>query len=132
MTTVVLDASVVFKWFTRQPESGLEEARALRARFETGDLDVAVPHIVVSEVLNVVARKWSWPSDEVAEIAEVLDALPWRFVAVPARDVARWVAAGLTPFDATYVALAEALRCPAVTDDGNMLRVAPGLASRLG
>jgi predicted nucleic acid-binding protein len=131
LRTVVLDANVVFKWFTRQPEPGHDAAQALRDELERGDLDLVVPHLLALELLNVVARKWRWPADDVAELAEALDLLPWRVVDPSVRAIAAWVARGLTPFDATYVALAEALGCVVVSDDTALRRAAGALAEPL-
>ncbi len=41
---------------------------------------------------------------------------------------ARWVAAGLTAYDAAYVAVAEAAAIPLITSDQTILSLAPGVA----
>ena len=43
--------------------------------------------------------------------------------------IARWAGAGLTAYDATYVALAEEAGVQLVTDDAGILDVAPDLAT---
>jgi hypothetical protein len=45
--------------------------------------------------------------------------------------VARWTARGLTAYDAAYVALTDAEALPLVTDDDEIVRVAPEVAFAL-
>lgn len=125
----VVDASVVLKWF--REEEGTAAALALRAACEEGDVDVVVPHLLGPEVLNVAARRWRWPGDALVGLVEALDRLPLRVQDPALVHVARWAAAGLTAYDATYVALAEATGCRVVTTDEQMLEVAPALTARL-
>ena len=123
---LVLDTNVVLPWF--QGESGTAEARALHTRLLRDEVEVFVPRLLSLEVLNVAGRRWQWPDQELAGLADELDALPWivRDPALP--SIAPWVARGLTAYDATYVALAESLSCTVVTADDRMLAVAPGIA----
>ncbi|MGH9120619.1 MAG: type II toxin-antitoxin system VapC family toxin, partial [Acidimicrobiales bacterium] len=112
----VLDPSVVLKWFVPE-ERGSLEARQIRVDYEAGDLVVIVPHLLFLELLNVVGRRWGWDSDALDELADALEDLSFE-VGEPSLDlVASWVARGLTAYDATYVALAEARKVPLVTDD---------------
>lgn len=46
MNEVVLDASVVLKWFRAEGEGRREEALALRRSFEVGELAVFVPPLL--------------------------------------------------------------------------------------
>jgi predicted nucleic acid-binding protein len=128
---VVLDASVVLKWFRAEGESHVEAARALRAAFAAGDLLVFAPSLLLLEIVNVAGRRWGWQETALAELAASLDALGLELVDPDLSRVARWTARGLTAYDAAYVAVAEAATIELVTDDELILVTAPGVATPL-
>src|SRR5216117_4036162 len=109
MRECVLDASVVLMWFA---EGGSTPARRLRSEYESGDLAVLAPSLIHLEILNVAGRRWSWNADALQELAEALDGLSFELVEPDLTTVAKWVAAGLTAYDAAYVAVAEAAAAP--------------------
>ena len=127
MREAVLDASVVLEWFTTRPSG----ARRLRAEYESGDLAVLAPPLLHQEILNVAGRRWGWGSEALQELAETLQDLSFDLAEPELTAVARWVAAGLTAYDAAYVAVAEAASLPLITRDEIILRLAPGVARPL-
>lgn len=131
MREVVLDASVVMKWFAGRTERGSARARRLRDRYREGGLLVTVPRLLFLELLNVAARRWSWHEDALIELALGLEDLQFD-VADPDLDrVATWAARGLTAYDAAYVALAESRDVDLITDDDRILELAGGVARPL-
>src|SRR6185503_8757493 len=66
------------------------------------------------------------------ELAEALDDLSFDLVEPDLGAAARWVAVGLTAYDAAYVAVAEAAALPLITSDRTILDVAPGIARHPG
>jgi predicted nucleic acid-binding protein len=128
---VVLDASVVLKWFRSRGESNVEAARALRSAFEEGDLGVLAPPLLRLELLNVAGRRWRWDEERLVELAAALDRLQFIWLDPELANVARWTGRGLTAYDATYVAVAEASGATLVTDDRLILERAPGITSPL-
>ena len=131
MREVVLDASVVLKWFRTDDERHSAQARELRRAYESGELRVHVPPLLLLEVLNVAGRSWGWASPALEAFADRLSKLGFERVEPQLVDVARWTAAGLTAYDASYVAAAEQLAVPLVTDDDELAAAAPGVASPL-
>lgn len=131
MTEVVLDASVVLKWFHSEGEKHAEAARKLRDRFETGELLVVAPPLLWLEILNVAARRWQWEASRLEALAASLPGLGFELVDPDPRGIARWAAKGLTAYDAAYVAVAEEAELPLVTDDRGILETASGLAEAL-
>lgn len=131
MTELVLDASVVFKWFRTADERGLAEARALRRSFEQGELLVLVPSLLQLEILNAAGRRWGWSGEELDELAGALDDLGFHLVDPELSRVAEWTARGLTAYDAAYVAVAENAAIELITDDERILQVADGVATPL-
>lgn len=132
MNELVLDASVVLKWFGPADEVGVEAARALRDRYEHGDLLVAVPPLLFLEILNVAGHRWRWDDPSLQELAAALEGLGFEVERPPLDCVAAWVTKGLTAYDAAYVALAEHREARLVTSDLEILAVAGGVATELG
>ncbi|MGH7640198.1 MAG: type II toxin-antitoxin system VapC family toxin [Candidatus Dormibacteria bacterium] len=130
MREVVLDASVVLKWFTAE-RRGFFEAREMRDDYEAGQLSVVVPSLFFLELLNVAGRRWRWEAKAVVELAETLADLSFEVSEPELPSVASWVSRGLTPYDAAYVALAEKRELGLVTDDAAIVEVAPDISRRL-
>jgi predicted nucleic acid-binding protein len=129
---VVLDASVVLKWFHSEGEENVEAARDLRSQFQAGELQVFAPLLLWLEVVNVAARRWRWELAQLEQLAALLPELGFRLAEPELRDIARWSAEGLTAYDAAYVAVAEQAGIELITDDREIVRVAAPIASRLG
>jgi len=128
---VVLDASVVLKWFRAEGERHLAAARELRAAFEEGALVVLAPPLLRLEVVNVASRRWGWEEAALVELAQGIDGIGFEFDEPRLDRVAVWAARGLSAYDAAYVALAEAEAVPLVTDDDLILGAAPTVATAL-
>lgn len=131
MTQVVLDASVLLKWFHTEGERHLDPARALRVTFEEGQLAVLAPPLLRLEIVNVAGRRWRWGEGALVELAVALDELGFEFEEPELPRVATWTARGLTAYDAAYVALAEARTTPLITDDELVVTVAGDIATPL-
>jgi predicted nucleic acid-binding protein len=127
----VLDASVVLKWFRSEGERNVEQARALRASFEAGELSITVPSLLMLEILNVAARRWGWGEPALVELSESLSDLGFDLAEPDLPTVAHWAAKGLTAYDAAYVAVAEQTGILLITDDDQIAEVAPVIAQRL-
>jgi predicted nucleic acid-binding protein len=132
MTEVVLDASVVLKWFRGEGERHAESARSLRASFEAGELIVLAPPLVHLEIVNVAGRRWHWGETALVDLAVALENLSFDVREPEMTRVAKWTAEGLTAYDAAYVALAEGEGIRLITDDDLIVRIAAGIAMALG
>jgi len=128
---VVLDASVVIKWFRAEGERHVEAARALRTAFEAGELIVLAPPLLRLEIVDVAGRRWRWGATELAELAAGLDDLGFELSEPDLARVAHWTARGLTAYDAAYVAVAEATHTRLVTDDDLIVATAGQVAQAL-
>ncbi len=131
MKEVVLDASVVVKWFRERDEDHVEQARRLRSAYEEGELAVFAPPLLGLELLNVAGRSWHLQARRLTELADLLVGLDFEWTEPELEAVARWTAQGLTAYDSTYVALAEQLSTLLITADKRVTAVAGDLAQRL-
>ncbi len=128
MRRVVLDASVVMKWFKPEDETSVSEARLLRQEYEAGTLRLAAPFLLPFEVLNALARRWRWGTEDLGATASALDELAVDYVQPDLVAVTGWVGRGLSAYDAAYLAVAEQERAPLITADERLLVTAKGVA----
>lgn len=111
---VVVDASVIVEWLLRLPVAGVIDRRL-------ADESLHAPHLLTVEVVQVLRRYSAVGDLGPGRATEALDDLA--AIDVRRHDHEPLVAAmwrwraNLTMYDATYVALAEALDCPLVTLD---------------
>ncbi len=128
MNAVVLDASIVIKWFRSAGEAHVEAARSFRAKLRAGKLLVHAPPLLFLEIVNVAGRRWHWQEPELVELVYALGDLGFEIHEPPLVGVAEWTARGLTAYDASYVALAEADSLKLVTADERLLSIAEHVA----
>ena len=117
MSRVVVDASVAVKWFL--PEIHSEAA----LRYLDGDYERVAPDLLYAEFGNVIwkrARRTELSDDEAREALRSLRLVPIEVhPAQPFLETAYEVARALdrTVYDALYLVLANAHKCPMVTAD---------------
>lgn len=131
MAEVVLDASVVLKWFHVEGETHAVDAQGLRTRYASGEFRVLAPPLLWLELLNVAARAWNWERDRLERFATALPGLGFEIFEPELGAVARWCAQGLTAYDAAYVAIAEEAGAKLITDDAQIVRVVSSIAVAL-
>lgn len=122
---VVLDASVLVKWFNA--EEGRDRALLIRDAHMRGRLAVAAPTLAVYEVCNAL-RFGRIPPKDVVIAYHLLRGLRVDLME-PSEEVMEGTISAafendLTVYDAAYLALAENLGAPLVTDDSKMVRCA--------
>jgi predicted nucleic acid-binding protein len=128
---VVLDASVVLKWFRATGEHSVGAARAVRTEFEAGRTLAFAPPLLFLEILNIAGRRWRLPAPQLDHLASTLPNLGFQLVEPDLLTIASWVGHGLTGYDAAYLAVAEQTGAQLITDDRQILGVAPSLSSPL-
>jgi len=118
---IVVDTSVLAKWFKTRDEDLVKEARTLLEEVQARPLEVHVPALLLYEVGNVLLLKTRLGPAGLAQAIEQLEALPF-IVAPPATPLLKRAARlgrelTLTFYDASFLALAVELDCPYVTAD---------------
>ncbi len=119
--TLVVDASVAFKWFVTEPDSA--EALAVRR----SDPDLVAPHEVVSEVCNSAWKSLRRGQLTAAQCAAIAADIGRSFARLAAHDALapRALAIALDldhpAYDCFYLALAERERTVVVTADRRLV-----------
>lgn len=117
--TLVVDASVVVRWFV--PEEDSDRALRLRNRYVEGGLELFAPDLMIYEVINTLRYHRSISDKMLREDTEALFAIDIDFispssemVALTAGSARRW---DLSLYDAAYLALTQHLATSLVTAD---------------
>ncbi len=128
---LVLDASVVIKWFSKEKNS--EKAIEIRDRFVDGDVLIVCPDLIIYEVSNALRYAKALDKKDVKEAVESLYDLEIDII-VPTRDIIRKaielaIDHDITVYDAVYVSLAELLDARLVTSDEKLIKASRQLKS---
>lgn len=118
---IVLDTSVVLKWFNQRDESNIKIARQIYNDLVSGKIEVMVPDILPVELLNVLIVGKKLPVKEVQRSIYSLFRLPMVMKEPTAAllslttEVANMYS--ITSYDALFVALAKDENCRLISDD---------------
>ncbi|HYL72087.1 MAG TPA: type II toxin-antitoxin system VapC family toxin [Candidatus Dormibacteraeota bacterium] len=130
MTALLVDSSVIFKWFHEDGESEVAEARAIRDANQRGTVDACIIDLALYEVGNILLVRLRWNAEDIADqLHDLITICGTPFVTTPAwlRDAAALAAANrLTFYDAAWAATARGLGITLVSADAALL--AAGLA----
>ncbi len=121
MAAIVIDASVVVKWYI--PEQFHEQARTLRERYLPGQIDLVAPSLLPYEVLNALRYSGHFEADALAEASRSLSAYGIEWVLFAELGEVAGIARRLdiTGYDAAYVALARERAATVYTADETLL-----------
>ena len=130
MTRLLIDTSVLIKWFHSDGESELTQARALRSAHVAGELDAHMLDLASYEVGNVLSSALRWTGADVADQLDDLQAIlgpPLVMSSVWFRNAALLAHThALSFYDASWAAAAGELGIPLISADRRLL--AAGLA----
>lgn len=129
MASIVLDTSVLVKWFV-DDEPLTERALAIRASLVSGEVDALVPVHLPIELAAALVRSMRRGRLAASDIPEALEAI--RSFEIETADVVGGsrlatdlaVAAGIHPADALFIVAAQKRRAILVTADRRLLEVA--------
>lgn len=125
MKRLLLDTSVLIKWFHSTGEGELQPARALRAAHISGELEAHMLDLACYEVGNVLVRALHWAASDVANQLDDLNAvLGPALVMTPT-----WLRSAATLahthqlsfYDASWAATALELDMPLISADRRLL-----------
>lgn len=125
MSHLLIDTSVVLKWFHTSGESEVQESRALRNAHIRGDIEIHVLDLGLYELGNVLVRSLGWTAADVAaQLGDLITVCGPLVAFDPAwAPEASELAVGkaLTFYDAAWAAAARQLQIPLVTADSALL-----------
>jgi predicted nucleic acid-binding protein len=119
---VVLDTSVILKWF--RPEEGSDRAKVYRDAHLNRTETIYCPDLVIYELANVAVVNPDIPDSEVLEIIETF----WEtniLLVAPDKDLSLLTTGlaeqyDISVYDASYLALAVTLSCDLITADAKL------------
>jgi len=129
LSEVVVDASVVVKWFVEEEWS--REARMLKDDYAAGEVDLIAPALMPFEVLNALRYSSAFGGEELIQVAHILDDLQIALYGLEGdyaeKTIMLALGKGITVYDAAYVALAEIRKALLYTADEKLLRKLRGV-----
>ena len=116
---LVLDASVVAKWF--KYEVGREKALEIRDNFISDQEQITFPDLLILELANLLRFSRIYNQTDIIKAVESIENMDIDIV-VPTFEVIKdsvrmAVENDLTVYDAVYISLAESLGCNFITAD---------------
>ena len=126
---IVLDASVITKWYSEEPSSN--RALEYRQRHIDGEVELLEPTLLLYEVANALNYNPNFGEGDVKESMEALVDVslslkePEKETLKLAVNLAR--KHGISIYDASYIALSMELGCHLVTADKGLWRKAKGI-----
>lgn len=121
---IVLDASAAIEWLLGRPLGA-----GVADRLDEPEQSVHIPRLWLVEVMQVLRRFVAAGTIEVdratVAVADATDLPADRYPHEPLAPRVWQLRQNLTAYDATYIALAEALEAPLLTTDARLSR-APG------
>ena len=124
MEEVVVDASVVVKWFVEEENS--DRALWLRDRYIDGEIRILAPELMIFEVLNALYYKKLFSESEMKEISESLEAYSFTLYPLKGEYAEKTLEVafknGVTVYDASYIALAMIKGTCMYTADEKLIR----------
>jgi predicted nucleic acid-binding protein len=122
---VVLDTSVVIKWFRRYEELR-EQALELRQAYLDGHLLIHVPDLLIYEIANVLRYKPDMNQGKVQQVLQSLFDMGIVINRIGPKVIGRAVEIAysydVTVYDAAFVALAKRLEADFITADEKLIQ----------
>lgn len=125
MEHIVLDASVVVKWFKKKNEQHSKQAETLLQNFLSGTVRVSIPTLLFTELVSIAAFDHTVSEEHWQEALVFLFSLTWhvyppdQFFIKDTYQLAKGL--GLSAYDATYLAVAKRCNAVVVTEDKELL-----------
>lgn len=121
---VILDASVILKWFVA--EEGSENALRFRDRHVSGEERIIVPPLLFYEIANVLRYQEQLPDDELLTLFEILKDFEISTIYPSFSEFEETMlyarSKKISVYDAAYIVLARNIGCELITADQRLVR----------
>ncbi len=132
-TKVVLDSSIIVKWFLKELYS--EEAIKVRNDYVQRKISIAVPSLLIYEVLNALRYSGVYSEEELKEICLALNKYGFEIHDIEGDLKSKVVEIAyrhnITVYEASYIALAMKLKTVLYTADDELLEKFPKIARHI-
>lgn len=117
--TLVLDASVIIKWFTQEEKR--EQAINLRENYINGEIEIVVPDLLLYEISNALRFNSNFQEEDIKEAIQSLFDMEISII-VPVPEILQKTiniaySKEITIYDALYIALAQIIDFDFITAD---------------
>ena len=124
MLKVVIDASIVVKWFVE--EENYENALKIRDKYVEGEIDIIAPELITFEVLNALYYKKLFTLLELKEVTNALDAFSFKLFSLKGEYAKKAIEIAIenniTIYDSSYISLALIKNCKMYTADEQLIK----------
>ena len=122
---IIIDASIGVKWFSSENEEKINLAIQLIEKHFIQKIELHVPNLFIFEVLNSLIYKNAFHENEINNIYHSLKLMHLKIIvpddSIIKRAINLSVNLKLSYYDSIYVALAQEMRAPLITDDKKIL-----------
>lgn len=132
---IILDSSIITKWFRSVGEEKIAQARAYRDQVEREEILVIAPDLLYYEMVNVAKNDKTQTEELWEESLDAIFSLPFE-ISLPDKNrflqifnLAKQL--DISTYDACYLALAKERNTVLVTCDKELLTKAPDLTKPL-
>lgn len=125
MDKIVVDSSVVIKWFVTEPLS--EQARRVLQEYEAGEVTLFAPDLLAAEIGNIVWKKYRLQGLAKTDAEQIIAA--FRDLEITLISSAELLEKAFqiamaherTVYDSLYIALSEREQCVFITADERLV-----------
>ena len=130
---VVLDTSVIVKWFFKDDEKNIKKADLILKQYLNNEIKIIIPELSAFELANVLRNKIQKYQNVNLEIIDRLYNLGIIFnIDKEILKIATKIAADINEsvYDCIFIATAERFNCKLVTDDNSLFLNYKGYSNR--
>ena len=129
-TALVIDASIVVKWFV--PETDSTDALKIRDDHVNGEVSLFAPDLLTYELANALRYRTSITDNDLRKSIESIFQLDLALIGPTTESISRTAmlarSLDISIYDACYLELAQSLECQVITSDKSFCdRVRTGL-----
>jgi len=126
MKTVILDTSVVIKWFKSKGEDKIKDAKQYLLDYSNKRIDIYISPITVFEFLNISINDAYLPPQRWQENIQKLINLSLKTINFDVNLLKTTYLLGkryqISAYDASYIALAQSLKADFITADKKLVK----------
>lgn len=117
---IIIDSSVVFKWFDSSEEYSLSSKLLLKQHLSSND-KISIPDLLLYEITNAWATKSNFNEKDINDNLERFERYSLKIIPVNFKVLKQAASFskkyGVSVYDATYAVIAEEKQCDLITAD---------------